>query len=123
MPLAKLLLHGGLEIDELLRHGGIQRGHRPGAVGAGADGAELEAVAREGKRRGAVAVGVVDEDLRYLHQSHRVGMLAGDDDVGVVGHGEQLAQHVGHRLAQEGRDNGRRRLVGPQTVGVGGAGY
>ena len=46
-----------LERGELLGDGSVERGHRLAAIGRGTDGAELEAVAGEGERRGAVAVG------------------------------------------------------------------
>ena len=50
-----------LEFNQCFCHRTVQGYHSRGTVGFAADGTELEAVAREGKGRCAVAVGVVDK--------------------------------------------------------------
>ena len=99
-------------------HGSIERGHGSCTVGTRTHSTELEAVAREGKRTGAVAVGVVDKDFRNLHQSHRCTFLAGNLNRRVGRHFEQLAQHLRHRVAQEGGDDGWWCFIRTQSVSV-----
>ena len=54
------LVDCGAEFIELVGYGGIQCNHGRGTVGRRPNGTEFKAVAGESKRRGAVAVGVVD---------------------------------------------------------------
>ena len=64
--LGHALVDTTLERCECLGHSGIKGYHRRSAVDAGAGSAELEAVAGECKGRGAVAVGIVDDNVGYL---------------------------------------------------------
>ena len=64
-----------LEVGEGLSHGTVQRYHRTGTVGFRTYGTELEAVAREGEGRGAVTVGIVDEDFWNLRDVHLHALL------------------------------------------------
>ena len=66
LTLFNQFVHIFLEFRQLLGKGGIQRNHGTGAVGLGTHGAELEAVAGEGERAGAVAVGIVYHQFRNL---------------------------------------------------------
>ena len=59
LPLFNQFVHIFLEFHQLLGKGGVQRNHGTGAVGLGTHSAELEAVAGEGERAGAVAVGEI----------------------------------------------------------------
>jgi len=65
-----------LEVRQGLGHGGVEHNHRGGAVLLASDGTELEAVAREGEGRGAVAVRVVLRQLGYLRYVEAEGLLA-----------------------------------------------
>ena len=113
---------GGLEHVQLLGHDRVEHGHRNGAVGRTAHGTELELVAGEGKRRGPVAVGVVEQHFRdaadlelhgrLLVRAHLAGghvLLDGVEQLGQLG-------------PDEGADDGRRCLIGSETVIVSGAG-
>ncbi len=99
-------------------NGCVEGGHRAGAVGTGTYCTELETVAGEGERRGTVAVGVVHEDFRYFHQPHTLPFLAGDFNRGVGRNFQQFVQDVGHRAAEESGNDGGRRFVGAQTMGI-----
>ena len=66
------------EADESLCHCGIEGYHSRGAVGLAAYGAELEPVASEGKRGGAVAVGVVDDEVGNLRNVNFHSLFALD---------------------------------------------
>ena len=110
-----------LERDEGFGHSRVEGYHGRGAVGLGAYGAELEAVAGEGEGRGAVAVGIVDEELGNLGNVHFQSLLAGHgQDVGHIGM-LYMVEQLAHLLSEERGDDGGRRLVGAQSVGVGGA--
>ncbi len=69
-----LLVDTLLEVLQGFGHRGVEGDHGRGAVGRRARGAELEAVAGEGKGRRAVAVGIVDDevgnlrDVQFLHE-------------------------------------------------------
>ncbi len=65
-----------LEAEECLCHCGVQCYHRTGAVRLRTHGTELKAVAGEGERTGAVAVGVVDEQFGNLGDVHLHALLA-----------------------------------------------
>ena len=122
LPSRNFLVHSHFEIQQLFGNGRVQRCHGPGAVGAGTDGAELEAVAGEGERRGPVPVGIVHEKFRDFDEAQRLALLAGDFDRRVGRYLEQFVQHFRHRAAQEGGNNGRRRFVCTQAVCIGRAG-
>ena len=81
-------------------------------------GTELKAVAGEGKRRGAIAVRIVYQQLRYAGYIQLHALLAGQVEVFRVAV-LQMIQHGRQLRAQEAGDDGRRRLVSSQTVGVG----
>ena len=115
------LIHASLEVGERLSDCGVEHDHGCRTVGLGSYGAELEPVAGEGEGRGAVAVGIVEEQLRYLGDVEAEGLLAREvEELAVVGILE-LEQDVAKLLAQEAGDDGWRCLVGSQTVGVAGA--
>ena len=106
-----------LEVGERFGHGGVEHNEGAGAVGRRADGAKLEAVAGEGEGRGAVAVGVVDEEFGNLgnvelhalfacHGSERVGRLC------------DAVEEFAHLLTQERGDDGGRGFVTAEAVGV-----
>ena len=83
-----------------------------------ADGAELELVAGEGERAGAVAVAGVARQLGQhrdadLHEAALLGALG----AALL----ELVDDVLELVAQEDRDDRRRRLVGAEAVVVGGA--
>ena len=63
-------------VDQCLSNGTIERYHSAGTVGLATHGTELEAVAREGERRRAVAVGVVDEQFGNLRDVEFHSLLA-----------------------------------------------
>ena len=104
---------------ERLGHGSIEHQVGVGDVLLGAAGTELELVAGEGERGGAVAVGVVLHQLgqgisaQVEHAARGVdGSLAVDD----------LLDNLGKLVAQEDGHNRRRSLVGAQTMIVAGRG-
>ncbi len=121
VQLCRVLADRGLELGrdvvERLGDDRVDRHQRAGDRLAGADGAELEAVAGEGERAGAVAVAGV---LRQLAAACRrrsssvpfafelLGAALGD-----------LLEDVGELLAEEDRDDRRRRLVGAEAMVVG----
>ena len=93
---------------------------RHGAVGRRPYGTELEAVAGERKGRCAVAVGVVDKDFGNLRQPQGISRLSGKRrKIGVAAVLEHV-KHGGQLAAGEDGDYCRRRLVGSETVSVGG---
>ena len=77
---SKILIEGSLELPELLGYRCIEGGHGTCTVGRGAHGTELETVAGKCKRRCAVAVGIVHENLRYFDDSEALALLAGNLD-------------------------------------------
>lgn len=111
-------VYTGLEILESLSHSGVEHNHCAGAVGYGTDGAELEAVAGEGERRGAVAVGVVNHEFGYLWhvELHAVLSFQGEELVG--GRVLHLVEEFAHLLSEEAGDDGGRCFVGAQAVSV-----
>lgn len=98
-------VHIFLEFHQLLGKGGVQRNHGTGAVGFGTHGAELEAVAGEGERAGAVAVGIVYHQFRNLRDVQLHALLAAEADEIVLGALFDVFQHLAQLLAQEGRDD------------------
>ena len=118
LALFNQFVHIFLEFRQLLGKGGVQRNHGTGAVGFGTHGAELEAVAGKGERAGAVAVGIVYHQFRNLRDVQLHALLAAEADEVVLGTLFNVLQHLAQLLAQEGRDDGGRRLVGTQPVGV-----
>ena len=83
-------------------------------------GAELELVAGERKRAGAVAVAGVARQLRQhadadVEDAARLGGLGAARFL-------DLLEDVGQHVAEEDRDDRRRRLVGAEAVIVAGAG-
>ena len=59
------LIHALLEIHQCLGYGCIECYHGRGAVGLTAGCTELKAVSGEGERAGAVAVGIVYQQLGH----------------------------------------------------------
>ena len=74
-----------LERGESLGHSSVEGYHGAGTVDAGTGCTELEAVAGEGEGRGAVAVGVVDDEVGYLGDVELARVLgAATGEVGVL---------------------------------------
>ena len=59
-------INGFLEVGELLGYNGAQYHCRLATVGFRAHCTELELVTRKGERRGAIAVGSVEEEVGYF---------------------------------------------------------
>ena len=113
-------LDAGVEVLQRLGHRRVQHRVAIREVHLAARHAELELVAREGKRRGAVAVRVVDEEVRQgLDAQVHVGVLGARVLLAV----DQRLDHVPQLVAQEDGDDGRRRLVGAQAVVVARTGH
>ena len=116
--LCNLLIYTTLERLQGVSHSGVERYHGRGAVDAAARGTELEAVTRKGKRRRAVAVGIVDNEVGNLRNVNGHTLLALQRQqlagVGLFYVVEQFRQ----LRAEERRDDGRRCLVATQTMGV-----
>ena len=112
--------HTLLEADECLSNSRVQGNHCTGAVGLRTYGTELKAVACEGEWRGAVTIGVIDQQFRNLRDIHLQTLLASHgEDVIYIGLLDMIEEFA-HLLTQERADDGRRCLVGAQTMGVGG---
>ena len=116
LRLLQLLSEG----HERIRHSGVEHHVRAGDVEGRARHAELELVAGEGERRGAVTVGVVLRDRRQgghadVHQLLAAGL--------VVRAGDQRVDHAGQLVAHVHGDDGGRRLVRAQAVIVARAGH
>ena len=94
LPLFNQFVHIFLEFHQLLGKGGVQRNHGTGAVGLGTHGAELEAVAGEGERAGAVAVGIVYHQFRNLRDVQLHALLAAEADEVVLGALFDVFQHL-----------------------------
>ncbi len=96
---------------------GVQYGDGEADRLARSDRAELELVAGEGKRRGAVTVASVFRQLRkHLRaQSEEAAFLGGGGRSG-----DELLEDVRELIASEDGDDGRWRLIRTQTVVVGG---
>ena len=109
-----------LEVGEGFGHGGVEHDEGAGAVGRRTGGAELEAIAGEGEGRGAVAVGVVDEQLGNLRDVELNALFAGHGGEGVVGLCDAVEEFADLR-AEEGGDDGGGRFVAAEAVGVAGA--
>ena len=110
-----------LEVDKCLGDGAVEGNHGAGTVGFASHSAKLETVAREGEGAGAVAVGVVDEQLGYLGDVELHALLAVHrEEVFLVGFLDVVEQ-LGELFAEERADDGGGCLVGSQTMGVGGA--
>ena len=114
-------VHAGLEVRQGLGHGGVQGYHGAGAVGDGTDGAELEAVAREGEGRRAVAVGVVYHQFGNLRNVELYAVLAFQREEFLLGGVLNYVEQFADLRSEKGGDDGRRCFVSPQTVGVGSA--
>ena len=107
------------EVFEGLRDGGVEDRVGIGQVDLAARHAELELVAGEGERGGAVAVGVVLQEVgECLDAQVDVGLLG----VLVLFAVDDALHHAAELVAQEDGDDRRRRLVGTQTMVVAGAG-
>ena len=114
-------IHLAAELLQLRGDGGVEGYHCTAAVGRGAHSAELEAVAGEGEGGGAVAVSIVDQHLGDMrHTELHTAFLVEDDGLLLVGV-LQLVEHRRELAAEEDADDGRGRLLGTQTVGVGGS--
>ena len=111
-----------LEFSELLCYGGVEGNHSRGAVGRRTHGAELKTVSGEGKRRCAVAVGVVKQDFRNLGDSDSDAFLACQLDQFILCAFFETVKDVGNLRTGEYGDDGWRRLIRTKTVGIGGGG-
>ena len=114
---ADRLFQGRRHVIERLGHDRVQDGVRAGDRLRRADGAELELVAGESERRGAVAVAGV---LRQLgqHADADVEHAARFGALGVAFF--ELIDDVLELRAEENRNDRRRRFVGAEPVIVGG---
>ena len=92
-----------LEMGQRLGHSGIEDNHRGGAVGLRTGSTELEAVTSKGKGRGAVAVGIIQEELGNLRNIEGERALALEVDNLLVGGVLQMVEQLGKLLAQEWR--------------------
>ena len=110
-----------IEICQRLSHGGVQRNHGAGAVGRRAWRTEFEAVTSEGEGRGAVAVGVVDDEIGDLRDVNFKALLSLEREQVVGVRRLDVVEQFSELRAEERRDDGRRRLVASESVGVGGA--
>ena len=82
------------------------------------EGAELELVAGEGERAGAVAVARVLGEVRQ-HRGAQAHQLAGGADARLAR--DDRVEHLLQLGAEEDRDDRRRGLVGPEAVVLAGA--
>ena len=104
---------------QLLGYGGVQDGVGVGQVLGGAGHTELKLVAGEGEGRGPVAVGGVLAELgQHIHAQIHLHL----DGAGVGGIGADGVDDRLQLLAHKDGDDGRRGLVGAQTVVVAGGG-
>ena len=107
-----LLELGGDEVERL-RNDRVEDRVRPGDRLRGTDRTELELVAGEGKRAGAVAIAGVARQLRQ----HRTPSLHEAALLGGLGRSLlQLIDDVLELIAEEDRDDGRRCLVGAEAM-------
>ena len=113
-------IHFGLEIRQLFGHGGVEGYHRARAVGLRTHGPKLETVSGKGERRRTVTVSIVYQQLRNLGDVQLHPMLALQEDQFLVGALLQMVEHTAQLRAEERGNDGRGRLVGSQTMGVGG---
>ena len=128
--LLQQLLQGGLEVlrllqpvgelAQLLSHDGVEHHVGAGDGLRGAQHTELELVAGEGQRGGAVAVGGVLRDLRHGVHAH-LQLLLGDVHILCALH--DGVQNGGQLVAEEDGDDGGRGLVAAQTVIVARVGH
>ena len=106
-----------LELNQRVGHNRVQHRHGVGAIGGTTHGTELKLVAREGKRRGAVAVGVVQQNRRNLVNAelhvHIVALVELD-----IAAFLQFIEHAGHLRTDENGNDGRWRFVGTEAVFV-----
>ena len=112
-------VHALLEIGQGLCNGGIEDYQCCGAVLLRAYGAELESVAGECKGAGAVTVGIVEHQLRYLGDVQAEGLLGAQVDVLMSLACLQLGKDLIQLASQEGADDERGCLVGSQAVCIG----
>ena len=109
-----------LERNKCLGYSTVERNHGAGTVSFATHGTELEAVAGEGKRTGAVAVGVVNEQFWNLWniKLHALLTIHGEE-VFLVGLLDMVEQ-FGELLSEERADDGWWSFVGTETMGIGG---
>ena len=107
-----------LEVEERFGHRRVERNHCRGTVGRRARCTELEAITRKGEGRRAVAVGIVDDEVGDLRDVDLHTPLAFQiEEVILVGEFD-MVEEFGELFAEERADDGRRRLVAPQTVRI-----
>lgn len=109
-----------LEVCQGFCHCCVDDDHGCCTVLLAAYGAELETIACEGKRRGAIAVGVVLHQLWYLRNVQAECLLTGEANELVVGACLQMFEQVAELFAEETRHDGWRCLGCSQTMHVGG---
>ena len=102
-----------IEIIQLVGHDRVEDRDRPCDGLRGAGHTELELVAREGERRGAVAVGGVLRDGRQHVNADAQRLVLGG---GVVVLGNDGVDDALKLRAEEDGDDGRRSLLRAQTV-------
>ena len=101
------------KLRKRFRHGGVQHDIRAGNVERGAGHPEFKLVAGEGKRRGAVAVRLIKRDGRQHGCTDGNGRLA---LLVPVFAGNDALNDILEVIADIHGNNGRRRLIGTQTV-------
>ena len=116
--LAGLAFHLIGEFLQRLGHGRVQRHVHIRQVLGTAGHTELELVAREGKGARAVAVGVVLDEVRQHVHAEIHGYALGRGVVVIV---DERLHNRAQLVAEEHGHDGRRRLVGAETVVVAGA--
>ena len=121
VALGYLSIDPRLEVEERFGHRRVERNHRRGTVGRRARCTELKAITRKGERRGAVAVGIVDDEVGDLRDVNLHAPFAFQiKEVILVGEFD-MVEEFGELFAEERADDGRRRLVATQTVRIRGA--
>ena len=120
LPFLEPFLELGRAVIERISDGEVQHdvGERNALVRR--HRAELELVAGEGKRAGAIAVAGVARQLgQHVHADVEDATALGGLGAARLLH---LLEDVGEHVAEEDRNDRRRRLVGPEAVIVPGAG-
>ena len=111
-------IHTSLEIHQGFSHCRVEHQHRGSAVGFTTDSTELKTVSCESERTRSVAVSIVDEQFWNGWKIQFECFLSSHREVIIVSLLHMFEQ-VCHRLAQEGRNDGRRSFIGTQTMCVG----
>ena len=74
-----------LELNQSLGNGTVQGNHGAGTVSLRTYSTELETVTGEGEWRGAVTIGIIDEQLRNLRNIHLQALLTSHSQEVLIG--------------------------------------